>query len=565
MKKQYTITDIGRFFEQFKQLPEYYEFDEVHPLINNPEAKAKWKGKTSFNLLKFIIMTSVFITGVTVLLLWTTPNKNHKLVNESVPTVSGRIENVTRAGTGKQTVCLLKPPIKKKQGELSKQKDDVGQKVSDVAKLPPVESLKLSGNTSDKINDCTWPKDTVLDKHKLFVYLSNEEILKLGVFIYKKDSVYYYNRTPDGKSNIGRNCNTMNDKNKFTTYAFYSADGSDTACTSHRWGDKFYQQIDTLIPVISVLDSGQITWFTPHKSIFAALPERYRYLENVYDHLLCLKKQSPNHQFVNYWDPKRNIVLDKINYLILNRQELQHIGVGIFKDSISLADPTNSFRYLLNDRLLNCGTYYANGSVPPEIPNMFPTLLTDIKGLNQGMYGRWIKNNLKQKGNNSGSEIFNTLIPVYFPISEFIRELHYDLVLWYYPTSDFLEALPERYRDEIKSEIGYINSGLKSGSSSCTYFEACKSTLTMEDGVKVYPNPASESATIEFSLKEELSGKISLVSISGSEIKLLVPQTKFMAGFQTHTLNLSNTAPGIYMISIITDKGFKTQRIIISK
>jgi len=81
----------------------------------------------------------------------------------------------------------------------------------------------------------------------------------------------------------------------------------------------------------------------------------------------------------------------------------------------------------------------------------------------------------------------------------------------------------------------------------------------------MFPNPAKQTVQIDFSLPESINGNIILVSISGSELKELVPTTTFMKGFNSFQFDISDIVSGIYLVMIKSTKGFKTQRLIISQ
>ena len=138
------------------------------------------------------------------------------------------------------------------------------------------------------------------------------------------------------------------------------------------------------------------------------------------------------------------------------------------------------------------------------------------------------------------------------------------MICWYYPTEDFLNSLPDKIGEELKSEVEIITNNSQSTTKSCTYYEVCKSTLLL-DNFKLYPNPANYSVTIEFDVNEEVEGSISIVNIAGARLKTLVPNSTFITGQNTYQLDLSGITPGIYLISINTDKGFKTQRLVVSQ
>jgi hypothetical protein len=124
--------------------------------------------------------------------------------------------------------------------------------------------------------------------------------------------------------------------------------------------------------------------------------------------------------------------------------------------------------------------------------------------------------------------------------------------------------LPDRISEELRLEYNAILKGATLPQSNCTYFEACKSTLDV-DGMKIYPNPANQTINVDFSLPAAAAGYISLVNISGAQIKVLVSDTNFQEGANHFTANVSDIAPGIYMVMIKTDNGFKTQRLIVTR
>lgn len=553
MRKQFS--DFDRFFEDFKQLPEYFSFEKAQALIYNPYATYRIKGKRGFNFLKIILMTSAFLASVVIFYFWFTPNS---IGTTDTKSTEGRGIVVTESTAVNKTTRNHRPQVQ----AIGMEADQIAynEEALPDSIIEKDESVMRTNINFNKGSVSTWPRDTVIDKRKLFVYLTKDELSNLGVFLYP-DSMYYFNKG-QGRD-IKHTINAVPRESKFTTFDFTLVYVSDTACTTYRWGHKFYRHIDLLVPVvIKASKASKILWFKPNASFFDALPQRYRHLSNTYFNLRSLKRMNPDHQFVNYWIAENNVVLDKINYLTLSKDELQKIGVGIFKDSISLQDPTRTFWYILYRRK---STYGANReNAIPETPNMFPAMITDIKGLNQGTFGRWTRKR-KKIDNQVSPDVFNTLVPVYLPVSDYITQRKYSLILWYHPSDEFLNALPARYRKDLKTEIEYIKSDAKTEKpATCTYFEVCKSTLKV-DNLKVYPNPASERINIEFSLNQETNCKISLVNISGIELRLLLPQTRLSAGRAEYSFDLSDVIPGIYILSIKTTEGFKTQRVIVSR
>lgn len=561
MKKKYTIQHIEQFFEEFKKLPNTYSLEQVHQLIHNPDAKATHK-VTQNHHLKILIMTSAFLILLALLTFWL-PKKQANVPDKQTSSfVMVREESAQPQAVNSDTFAEVREiapnevlaSVPSKEAEPAK---TARASKTDVTHSEPEKQLEAPVS-----NICSWPLDTLLDKQNMFVHLTNLELKKLGVTV-KGNSVYYYNRTPNGKTNTELLNNWDGPHLNTTHFAFYVKHESDTACTTHRWGDPFYEQIDTLIPVVVQLkDDVKVLWFTPHPSIFEALPERYAYLENVLENLKCAKRKNPDHQFVNYWNPSRNIILDEIKSLELSNDELRNVGIQIFKDSVSIVESTNSFFYNRGKYKFEGGTQSINGSIQPDIPNMFPVLITDIKGLEQHSFGKWIKSG-KEMTSASGAA-FNTLIPVYFPLSKLVSNRKYDLIFWYYPSEDFVEALPERIKTDLALELKSIQMPASEPTQSCNYFEVCKSTLHLED-FKLYPNPTTRDVTLEFVTDENLEGTISMANVGGTLMKELVPKIQFLNGRNQFHINLGGVPPGIYIISVNTNRGFQTQRLVVAK
>ena len=76
MKEKYTQQNLDQFFNQFRALPNSYNLEKLHKLINDPSLKPKNSIKLKYKSFKFIIMTSAIIIGLTSIIIWLTPNTN---------------------------------------------------------------------------------------------------------------------------------------------------------------------------------------------------------------------------------------------------------------------------------------------------------------------------------------------------------------------------------------------------------------------------------------------------------------------------------------------------------
>lgn len=561
MKEIYTQHTLSQFFEEFKNLPNSYTIEKVHQLLNNPNANAMHTVKFQFNNLKNIIMTSAFIIGVSALFFWLTSKefKNDKISNENQPkTVELSIQHINNGEDCNKTEANTE--IENNQYKCKDLSNDLKkQNISNndlKTKLLTNHDI-FTYNISEK--SCIWPLDTVIDKHSLILHLTNKELEKLGVFN-RNDSMIYHNKTPDGKYDeyISFLWSVWGGSFPSTNLPFQMLYTTDTTSINER-GHHIYEMADTLIPIQTIIiDKPIILWFTPHPAIFDSLPERYKYIKKTYDNLRCIKKLNPNHHIVNYWKKEETFELDNIKFLELSKEKLKDLGFQFFKDSVSLVHP--KFNMFYNMGKFGCkmgsqgvGPYGKNAPYPP---NPLPVVVTDEKGHVINYYG-------SGKNRDFDYSMFDLLIPVKISFNELVEGRNYSRIFWFYPTDEFVDALPGEIKQQLKLERDAVIKNTIDTQSSCTYFEVCKSTLKLND-LKVYPNPANQNTTIEFSLYEAISGSIALINISGVQVKKIISDRIFSSGFNSFNANLSDVSPGVYLISIITPNGFKTQRIIIT-
>jgi len=569
MNNLFTNEELDHFFEQFKQLPEYFELEKVHQIINNPESKAKLPVKTINHLFKIIFMTTTFITSITVLaflFLHDKPVKYSSFGNENKATYT--LEN---KATNTISGVKINPAKQKKVNayQIAESQTTSGFNTSFNTSLSgnrtkskeiPTKQ-QADGLTSVTEPICDWPEDTVLDKNNLILKLTKEELERIGYFEYEGEErdipsnpmldafKTLYNYKYESIFTSG-----FNSKKRRLYAIFNTLYLSDTSCTSYRWNSPIYKQMDTLVPVLT---DKSLYWYVANSRFLDSLPLRYKNTGNIYKNLKCLKNKYPDSKLVNW---NNDFFLGNINYLELSREELENIGVIFKKDSSGL-DVVNIKNSKIYYQVWNNGegssVFVKNDTVVR--PFNIPILGTDEKGLRQRFF------NLRNKKKLMNTAIADLLIPVKIPINKYVKGHNYYDIYWYNPTDSFINLLPERYRSSLKTEKDLILSGTASPStSSCTYFEACKSTLQL-DGLKVYPNPAALSATVQFSVDQDITGCISIENMAGVKIRQLTNREPMSAGFHSYTIDLSGLPSGIFIIVVDSDKGFKTTRLIISK
>ncbi len=83
-----------------------------------------------------------------------------------------------------------------------------------------------------------------------------------------------------------------------------------------------------------------------------------------------------------------------------------------------------------------------------------------------------------------------------------------------------------------------------------------------ESGISVYPNPASNNATVEYKLNNAGNVTIGVFDING---KMMTNEQFTQAGgIHKYQLNCSHYPPGMYIISVQTGKSVKTSKFIIA-
>jgi hypothetical protein len=421
--------------------------------------------------------------------------------------------------------------------------------------------------------NCDWPADTLIDKNMLLVELTDSELNDIGIVKYVDEKngyeIYYNNLLPNtihpNSAMINSGLIIPDEKKVQTHYDFERVTNTTIDYKPYFKADEFYSSLDTLVPIVLRIKQlfpevpDEIYWFNPHETLFDKLPKRYYYLKDVYWNLQCLKSKYPDKSFTNYLSPTGNNIFKTVNAFELNKEELRQIGINVVGQCIVLQakDNTKNSRFCANSNVPKEKNYYDSIDIVRIPENSFPILETDT-------LGRILKyNQFNSTNDNIVEKNLDVLVPIKISKSKLLNANHKTEIWWFYPSDEFINTLPDRIKNNLKTERDAILTDNYS-ESSCAYFESCKSTLELEN-FKLYPNPANVSVTLEFDINEEAEGAISIINITGAKIKTLVSNTNFRSGHNTYKMGLSGISPGIYLISINTDKGFKTQRIIVSQ
>lgn len=109
--------------------------------------------------------------------------------------------------------------------------------------------------------------------------------------------------------------------------------------------------------------------------------------------------------------------------------------------------------------------------------------------------------------------------------------------------------------------IDLTNSSLATDSTTTSYIEQ----QYLRQTFSISPNPASDNSTISFSLESSNNVTIQVYDSKGKLIETVVENKPYDFGAHTLEHNTSNLPSGVYLYTIITDKGFNALKLIISK
>ena len=592
MKKKYSQEDIDQFFGNFKELPEYYDLEKVHQLINNPDAKATQTGNNYFKPYKFLIMTSTIIAVVASLLLW--PDEPFQTKEKDI-TKTPPVSNIEKEDNQKkgnpippeavekveESFLIKKEPKREVSSANLKAKAQAKEKTTQKGKVSPLlENPELNNDSLSARKRSSWPADTAIDGTQFLITLTDEELERLG-FILDETGIYYHNKYGDQKtfynswrennntasmSSIGDEMSKENKKSNPSSFNFYPVSLTDAFYLEQKRNNHLRLMDDTLAPVILKSkqhrfdDDDRIIWFIITESFLSALPERYHHLRLPFGKVAELKRMYPAIDIVKYEEKSG---LDNIRFIELTERELIPIGFELKEDGLLYKDAKINLEFISGGASVS----FNSDEKGPGTSNIILSFLSND-------YGRQM---LKWRSTGEDTEKSKTsyffdktqiLVPIVIRQSSYPQILQEDQVFWFEPSEALFAALPNEIGSQLKQEYNYLTAPNEEArrylSTSCTFFEACKSTLQLNN-LKLMPNPASYTTTISFEGLEATTGTISLVNLSGNMVKVLVSNETLRKGTNTFQLDLTDVGPGIYLISINTNEGFKTQRLVITR
>ncbi len=153
-----------------------------------------------------------------------------------------------------------------------------------------------------------------------------------------------------------------------------------------------------------------------------------------------------------------------------------------------------------------------------------------------------------------------------------------DVVLWYYPTESFINALPSKYGEAIREEIERLAAAEQQGitpskpgldvrpQGEYRYTDVVRSMSGSVEILSIGPNPASEQATLRYRVTDERSLSIALYDMGGNRVAVLGSMDERPKGDYSETLDCRSLPSGAYLLSVVTNRGEQAiQRFIIQK
>ncbi len=168
----------------------------------------------------------------------------------------------------------------------------------------------------------------------------------------------------------------------------------------------------------------------------------------------------------------------------------------------------------------------------------------------------------------------NKMIPIVIPMgknpnkNEYNQSEDFSFILWFDPTPELLEILPESVKARIEPELKALsespeicNTAIKGEEAYLDIWRACSGAV---ENLHTFPNPAKDKINLKYSLTANRLVTISINDLFGRKIYEMATNVSKQAGSYEEQFALKNINPGMYLISIKTDKNEQAvQRVIV--
>lgn len=188
------------------------------------------------------------------------------------------------------------------------------------------------------------------------------------------------------------------------------------------------------------------------------------------------------------------------------------------------------------------------------------------------------ENNKLEWVNKKWKYNISMLVPIHLKISGVqpnIPESYIDMIIWYVPTEEFLNALPKEKANRLSKEISIIaqleNGGI-SPEEACialkgesSIFDLCRLSSEKLLELSIYPNPVSKEINVDFTLRNPSNISIMLHDATGKLVSVLREKGSILAGKQKIKLSLANIQQGAYLLNITNGADIQIVRRIIKE
>lgn len=151
-------------------------------------------------------------------------------------------------------------------------------------------------------------------------------------------------------------------------------------------------------------------------------------------------------------------------------------------------------------------------------------------------------------------------------------------IIFWYDFSDLKKELPNYFIESAiyditqrKDTVFYTfeNSPvlpIEKPKTGCEYSDICRIAFGAVIESSVFPNPANESISLKFTLKEQRKCTFSIHDLNGTYIRELSEEMTFTKGEHISTMGIHDIRSGVYLLSMITDRNERiVQRVIVKK
>lgn len=123
------------------------------------------------------------------------------------------------------------------------------------------------------------------------------------------------------------------------------------------------------------------------------------------------------------------------------------------------------------------------------------------------------------------------------------------IYLWYKPTTEFLDYLPEDIAESVWAEMSTPKDRI-SATQTGRYTDSWRDANVLLSTKPIFPNPASGKASLDFSLTAPTNLNIALFDVTGRKIKDFVQSELFQSGSSNVNLPLDGLTDGMYLVVI---------------